>query len=60
MSVSNVSSVTAYGSAAIASPPANDPANVKRGGSPADSSAAPQTTQAAKPAGTGQFVDMTA
>ena len=58
MNVSSVSSVTTFGSAAIASPPANDPANVKRGDNAA--SAAPQATQAAKPQGTGQFVDMTA
>ena len=56
----SVSSMTTFGSAAIASPPANDPNNVKRDAGPADPASAPQITQAAKPAGTGQFVDMTA
>ena len=55
----SVSSVTTFGSAAIASPPTNDPNNVRRDDKPADASSA-QITQAAKPPGTGQFVDMTA
>lgn len=58
MNVSSIG-VAAYGSAAIASPPA-DSANTRRD----DQSAAPSPTQqimeAAKSAGTGQVVDKTA
>jgi len=55
MTVTNTS-VATFGSAAIASPPANDAA-VKRDDQPAPS--AVQRVEAAKPAGTGQFVDKT-
>ncbi len=44
--------IAAYGSAAIASPPANG-ANTQRD----DRQAERQAVEAAKPAGTGQFVD---
>lgn len=56
MNVSNIG-IAAYGSAAIASPPA-DNANVKRDQS-ADSSPAQQIIEAAKSADTGQVVDKT-
>jgi hypothetical protein len=51
----SVSSVTTFGSAAIASPPANVSANVKQ-----DEALSPgkQITEAAKSPGTGQFVDV--
>lgn len=52
----SVSSVTTFGSAAIASPPTNDPANLNRDDKPAEIAPAPQV-EAAKPPGTGQFVD---
>ena len=56
----NVSSIgiAAYGSAAIASPPA-DNANVKRDDQSADPSPAQQIVEAAKSADTGQLVDKT-
>jgi hypothetical protein len=57
MSVSGIG-VATFGSAAIASPAANDP-NVKRDDKPAEAPAG-QTIEAAKPAGTGQLVDKTA
>jgi hypothetical protein len=52
----NVSSVTTFGSAAIASPPANDAANAK----PEDKPATPaeQIIEAAKQPGTGQQLDI--
>jgi hypothetical protein len=52
----NVSSVTTYGSAAIASPPASDSASAK----PDDKNepSAPPPVEAAKPAGTGLHVDI--
>ena len=50
----SVSSIATFGSAAIASPPAND-ANVKRDDKPAD---APRSShRSGKAPGTGQFVD---
>jgi len=53
----NVSSVTTFGSPAIASPPANDGANTRLNDQPAD--AAPvQVVEAAKSPGTGQVVDI--
>ena len=55
MNVSSVS-VAAYGSAAIASAPAND-ASVKRDDGPTESSPAQQIIDAAKSMGTGQVVD---
>jgi len=57
MSVSGIG-VATFGSAAIASPAANDP-NVKRDDKPAEAPAG-QTIEAAKPAGSGQLVDKTA
>jgi hypothetical protein len=57
MSVSGIG-VATFGSAAIASPPAND-ANAKREDKPAEAPA-DQIIEAAKPAGTGQLVDKTA
>jgi hypothetical protein len=53
----SVSSITTFGSAAIVSPPANDGSNAKSDNQPAEA-AAPQV-EAAKPPGTGQFVDKT-
>jgi hypothetical protein len=52
----NVSSVTTFGSAAIASSSANDSATAK----PEDKNEqpAPPAVEAAKPAGTGQHVDI--
>jgi hypothetical protein len=50
------SSVATFGSAAIATPPAND-ANVKRDDKPAEESAAQQPIEAAKAPGTGLIVD---
>jgi hypothetical protein len=51
----NVSSITTFGSAAIASPPANDsPVATAK---PDDNKPAPPQIEPAKPAGTGQFVD---
>ena len=50
--------VAAYGSAAIASPPA-DSANARRDDQSADPSPAQQIIEAAKSAGTGQLVDKT-
>ena len=49
----NVSSVTTFGSAAIASPPAND-ANAK----PEDKPAAPPQQTVAKQPGTGEHLDI--
>jgi hypothetical protein len=57
MSVSGIGLAT-FGSAAIASPPAND-ANVKRDDKPAEMPA-DQIIEAAKPAGVGELVDKTA
>jgi hypothetical protein len=54
----SVSSITTFGSAAIVSPPANDGSNAKSDNQPAEIAAAPQV-EAAKPPGTGQFVDKT-
>jgi hypothetical protein len=51
----NVSSVTTFGSAAIASPPAND--SPAAGLKPDDKPAVQPVEPAAKPPGTGQFVD---
>jgi hypothetical protein len=55
----NVSSVTTFGSAAIASPPANSTitSNPKPDDRPADASPAQQIIAAAKETETGQFVD---
>jgi hypothetical protein len=55
----SVSSITTYGSAAIASPPASTTitSNPKPDDKPADASPAQQIIEAAKDAGTGQFVD---
>jgi hypothetical protein len=53
----NVSSVTTFGSAAIASPPANEAANAKPENQP-EASPAQQTVEAAKEPGTGQHVDI--
>ena len=55
----SVSSIATYGSAAIASPPANNTitSNPKPDDRPADASPAQQIIEAAKDAGTGQFVD---
>jgi len=50
------SSVATFGSAAIATPPAND-ANVKRDDSPTDPPVQPQLIEATKSPGTGQVVD---
>lgn len=58
MNVSSVS-VATFGSAAIATPPAND-ANPKPDGKPAEPSPAQQLIDASKAAGTGQLVDKTA
>jgi hypothetical protein len=55
MNVSNAG-VTTFGSAAIASPPANDTNAVKRDDASAPSPAQ-QIIEAAKEPGTGQFVD---
>ncbi len=56
----NVSStaITAFGSAAIASPPA-DSANAKTDDKTTEPPRAEPVVEAAKPAGTGQFVDKT-
>ncbi len=52
----NVSSITTFGSAAIASPPANE--SPAAGMKPDDNQPAPvQFEPAAKPPGMGQFVD---
>lgn len=51
----NVSSVTTFGSAAIASPLASEPS--AGGVKPDDKPAVPAVEPAAKPPGTGQFVD---
>jgi hypothetical protein len=53
----NVSSVTTFGSAAIASPPTNETASAKPNDKP-DASPAQQTVEAAKEPGTGQHVDI--
>jgi hypothetical protein len=55
----SVSSITTYGSAAIASPPANNTitSNPKPDDEPADAAPAQQIIEAAKDAGTGQLVD---
>ena len=55
MSISGIGIAT-FGSAAIATPPAND-ANVKRDDKPAEHSPAQQIIEAAKSPGTGQVVD---
>jgi hypothetical protein len=55
----NVSSVTTFGSAAIASPPANTTitSNPRPDDRPEAPSPAPQIFEAAKETGTGQLVD---
>jgi hypothetical protein len=55
----SVSSITTYGSAAIASPPAGttNTSNPKPDDNRAEASPAQQVIEAAKDAGTGQFVD---
>jgi len=53
----NVSSVTTFGSAAIASPPAGETANASPDKKPEPASAQP-TIEAAKEPGTGQHVDI--
>ena len=52
----SVSSITTFGSAAIATPPANDAANLNRDEKQPEIPA-PQV-EAAKPPGTGQLVDI--
>ena len=51
----NVSSVTTFGSAAIASPPATNSPTVD---DKPEAAPAQQPVEAAKPEGTGQFVDI--
>jgi hypothetical protein len=48
--------IATFGSAAIATPPAND-ANVQRGDKPAKPSPAQQIIEASRAPGTGQVVD---
>ena len=55
MGVSSIG-IAAFGSAAIATPPAND-GNVKRDDKPAESSPAQQIIEASRAPGTGQVVD---
>ena len=57
MGVSSIG-IAAFGSAAIATPPAND-GNVKRDDKPAESSPAQQIIEASRAPGTGQVVDKT-